>query len=358
MPFTWKHGCLAILCIFIIACCLVDAKRDYYSVLGISRSATSRQIKKAFRDISLKYHPDKNPGNKEAQEKFVEANEAYEILSDEQKRSVYDRHGFEGLKRDDQNKQQEAQWAAQRGEQGSNKLEPLDLKMLVSLEDLYVGANVNMGFGKQVTCSHCHGSGAYSDRDVVTCPHCRGRGVRTQRQAFFEIQMPCDHCEGRGKIVSRACPVCHGSKQISGQTEVSVWLEKGMKDGSVITLEGEGLEQADVETGDLRLHIATEKHPRFERDGDNLIHVSKLSLRQSLLGAKVVIKHLDGHAVLVERQGITAHGDEHIVAGEGMPTSSGGFGDMIVRFEVDYPSKLTTEQQQVIKTAFVPSRQS
>ncbi|KAG0353126.1 DnaJ- protein scj1 [Podila minutissima] len=348
------------------------AGADYYKVLGLTRSASTKEIKKQYKVLSRKYHPDKNPGNKVAEEKFVEVAAAYEVLSDKDKKSVYDRYGEEGLKQ-------------QQGQGGGGFHDPFDIfaqffgggsrhqhghqerrgpemrmELEVTLEELYSGKSIEIEVSKQVICGHCGGSGAKSAEDVVTCSGCQGHGTKTVKHMlapgmFQQFRQTCDECGGKGKMIRHKCPICSGTKVQRGSEQLTIVIEPGMADGATIVFDREADEAPDLVPGDVIFDIRTRPHSIFERRGDALYTYVTISLEQALLGFNLEIKHLDGKTVALTREeAVTPYGFVQTLKGQGMPIkgSHGDFGDLFVEYKVVFPEKLSKDERALFGAAF------
>ncbi|KAG0028214.1 DnaJ- protein scj1 [Podila clonocystis] len=347
------------------------AGADYYKVLGLTRSASTKEIKKQYKVLSRKYHPDKNPGNKVAEEKFVEVAAAYEVLSDKDKKSIYDRYGEEGLK------QQQGQGGGfhdpfdifaqffgggsrhQHGHQERRGPE-MRMELEVTLEELYSGKSIEIEVSKQVICGHCGGSGAKSAEDVVTCSGCHGQGTKTVKHMlapgmFQQFRQTCDECGGKGKMIRHKCPICSGTKVQRGSEQLTIVIEPGMADGATIVFDREADESPDLVPGDVIFDIRTRPHSIFERRGDALYTYVTISLEQALLGFNLEIKHLDGKAVALTRgEAVTPYGFVQTLKGQGMPIkgSRGDFGDLFVEYKVVFPEKLSKDERTLFGVAF------
>jgi len=341
-----------------------DSSQSYYDILGISRDASEGHIKKAFRKLSLKYHPDKNPDNEDAAKKFHDINLAYEILSSEEKRQIYDLHGEEGLKRDEQH-------AARGGGTGNSLFDQMfgfgghasgrrrgpDFRMdfQVTLEELYNGATKQINIKRRVLCKSCRGTGAKGG-ETKQCTHCQGRGQILSVQQLapgFNVQMqqPCPYCQGTGKMIEHVCPVCQGQKLQMEEKSLDAIIERGMSDGNEIRFERASEQSPDTIPGDVILTIRQEKHARFQRDGHNL-HINQIiSLRDALLGFETQIQHLDGREVTVKQSTVTQPEYVKIIKNEGMPhhETPSVRGDLYVKFTVQLPKTLTDEQKELVK---------
>ncbi|KAF2195531.1 DnaJ protein-like protein [Zopfia rhizophila CBS 207.26] len=334
-------------CLVAVAVCA----EDFYKLLGISKDASEREIKKAYRNLSKKYHPDKNPGDDTAHDKFVAVAEAYDILIDEESRRIYDQYGHEGIEQHKRGGGRPAQHhdpfdlfsrffggsghfhgGGQR--QGPN----MEVRVAVPLRDFYNGRQTEFTVEKQAICSACEGTGS-EDGQVDTCDVCGGRGMRIQRQQlapglFQQVQSMCDKCGGKGKTIKHPCPVCGGSRVVREPETHELHVEKGMPQGVRITYENEADESPDWVAGDLIVHlVATEPqlgqqdHERtdgtfFRRRGKDLFWREVLSLREAWMGDWTRnITHLDGHIVQLSRKRgeVVQPNTVEIITNEGMP---------------------------------------
>eukprot|EP00164_Ancoracysta_twista_P005348 GFYU01007313.1.p1 GENE.GFYU01007313.1~~GFYU01007313.1.p1 ORF type:complete len:360 (-),score=139.92 GFYU01007313.1:581-1660(-) len=334
------------------------ANKDLYGVLGVDKQATDAQIKKAYRRLSLQYHPDKNQGNAEAAEKFTEINQAYEVLSDTTKRQIYDLDGHEGLKR-----QQEGGGANVfdpfgglfgGGGGGRRKGPDAQVELTVTLEDLYTSTERTASLARNVICPQCRGTGAKGG-ETKKCKACGGRGVRMQTVNMgpgfnMQMQTQCNNCGGKGTVFKSKCPHCDGRKVINGKADLEVTIEKGMVDGQEIRFEGQSEQSPDTIPGDVVFKLKQQPHRKFKRDGNNLKIDQHISLKEALLGYKKSIRHLDGHNVHIESTSITSPFYVRKVKEEGMPLheSSSEFGDLLVKMKVDFPKSLTADQKDKI----------
>lgn len=335
---------------------------DYYSLLGLSRSASSSEIKRSFRSASRTKHPDKG-GSKE---EWVKINRAYEVLSDAEKRRVYDQHGEEGLKRmeggqgggggDPFSSIFDFFGGGGRQQGGVPRGPDLDLPLVVSLRDLYLGREIRAAHRKQQLCSHCRGSGAEHPEDVSVCKQCQGKGVVVKMQQlgpgfYTQMQQPCSACSGKGKVVTSTCHQCSGHKVETGEEVLTIRVERGMRQGQKITFSGAGDESADLQPGDISFVIVEASHPTFSRDGDDLHTTLTISLLEALTGFHKEIEHLDGRKIVVERSDITIPGQIITVSQEGMPIPeySSEKGDLFVKIHVEFPKTLTEQQKTDLK---------
>ncbi|MDR1181066.1 MAG: molecular chaperone DnaJ [Bacteroidales bacterium] len=348
-------------------------KRDYYEVLGVAKTATLAEIKKAYREKALKYHPDRNPDNKEAEEKFKEAAEAYEVLSNEEKRARYDRMGHAGMSGFDAHSMNMDDIFAQFGslfedfgfgnfrggfssrsghsvQRGSN----IRIKVKLTLEEISKGVEKNIKVQKFVKCNTCNGSGAKNKDAIKTCTTCSGRGytVRTQQSIFghMQVQSECSACHGSGKIVTEKCSACSGNGVVKGEDITAIRIPAGVADGMQFSMRGKGnAAPNNGENGDLLILIQEEKHSLFERDGNNLYLEYYISFSQAALGDSVEIPTLEGKAKIKITSG-TQPSTLLRLNGKGLPDIQGyGKGDLIVNINVWVPKSLTKEEKQLME---------
>ena len=321
---------------------------DYYKLLGVSRDASTKEIKKAFRTLSLKYHPDRNPGDKKAHDLYLKINKAHEVLTDPEKKEIYDIYGEEGL-----NKEGNLQ---QRGkERGPNAR----IDLYVDLADLYNGITRKITFEKNVICRHCHGTGGKLGK-TKQCPVCNGRGVmmRTITMGIgmqMQMQQPCEKCHGKGIIFSETCPHCHGRKVVREEKQLEILIERGMENNQNIVYRGEAEQSPDRLPGDLIMTIKQKKHDFFkERKGNDLFADMTLNLKEALFGYNKKITHLDGREFYVESKKITQPNEERIITGEGMPVHKfpSQKGDLHLNFKVVLPKSLNKKEKELIKEIF------
>ena len=352
------------------------AKRDYYEVLEVSKTATEQEIKKAYREKALKYHPDRNPDNAQAEEKFKEAAEAYEVLSNANKRAQYDRFGHAGVSgagSDFQNMNMDdlfshfgsifeefgfgnhfrgfgGRHSGRVVRKGSN----IRIKVKLSLEEIAKGVEKNIKVQKQVACDACGSTGAKHSDAVKTCPTCKGMGyvVHIQQSIFGAMQMrsECHTCHGEGKIISEKCPKCYGNGTVKGEEVISIKIPPGVSNGMQLTVRGKGnAAQNKGVNGDLFVLIEEEKHPVFERDGCNIYMEYYVSFSQAALGDKVEIPTLDGKVRVKVASG-TQPGTLLRLNGKGLPDLQGyGKGDLIVNVNVWIPKNLSKDEKQIVE---------
>jgi len=338
-------------------------KRDFYEILGVAKDAPKEEIKKAYRQMALKYHPDKNPDNKEAEDRFKEAAEAYEVLSDEQKRQVYDRYGHEGLKGTGYQGFSGAEdifssfgdifegFFGHRGQQRERgRGSDLRYDLTIGLEEAATGVERTISVEKYVSCTACKGKRCEPGFGPQICPTCGGHGQVRRQQGFFAISMPCGSCGGTGQIIKHPCKQCRGLGKELKKKELKVKIPAGMEAGAHLRLLGEGepgtMGAAD---GDLYILVYINDHPNFERHGDDLVTRLRITYPQAALGAEVEIPTLLGTAKLTVPKGTQSHTLLKI-KGEGMPTLHGkGKGNLVTQVIVDVPEKLSREQEDLLR---------
>lgn len=355
------------------------AKRDYYEVLGVDKSASADEIKKAYRKKAIQYHPDKNPGDKEAEEKFKEAAEAYEVLSNPDKRARYDQFGHEGLNgaggfgggysgggmsMDDIFSMfgdifgghggfggfggfgRGASQSGQRKFRGSD----LRVKVKLSLKDIANGTTKKFKLKKYVPCSHCHGTGAEDNSGTETCPTCKGSGhiLRTQQSIFgmMQTQSVCPQCNGEGRIIKNKCKECGGEGIVYGEEVVEVKIPAGVAEGMQLSMNGKGnAGRHNGINGDLLIQIEEEPHPELIRDENDLIYNLLLSIPTATLGGTAEIPTIDGHAKVKIEPG-TQPGKVLRLRGKGLPSVNGyGTGDLLVNVSVYIPETLSRDEK-------------
>jgi molecular chaperone DnaJ len=343
------------------------SKRDYYEVLGVSRTANDAEIKRAYRALAIQHHPDKNPDDHTAEDKFKEAAEAYSVLSDGEKRASYDRFGHQGV----------SAGAGGSGFEGgfSNIDDVFDIfgfgdlfgggrgrrttvqrgadlryDLEISLEDAATGKDEKLRIPRLETCEECSGSGAENGTNAETCVTCQGSGQTRYSQGFFSVMRTCANCGGRGKIVKTPCKNCHGQGRVEKEKTIEIKIPAGVETGSRLRVTGEG--EAGVgggPTGDLYIVLHVAEHEHFERQGSNLYSAVPITFAQAALGAEITVKTLNTDEDLKIPAG-TQTGTVFRVKGKGMPNLGGrGHGDLFVAVTLVTPKTLTKEQRQVLE---------
>jgi molecular chaperone DnaJ len=341
----------------------VATKRDYYEVLGVERGADSDAIKKSFRKLALKYHPDKNPGDKESEALFREASEAYQILSDPERRARYDRFGhaafeggaagfdfnasgFEDLFGDIFS---EFFGMPGRGRTRRRRGEDLSYTLRVSFEEAAFGCEREISVPRSVTCDDCRGTGGRDGAAPAKCPACRGAGQVRFQQGFFSIAKTCGQCNGRGEVIKDPCAGCRGSGRVRRKHELQVKVPAGVDTGTRLKLRGEGEPGAGSTSGDLYVAIAVDDHEVFRRDGNDVLCDVKVGFPQAALGAELDVPTLDGEIKMKIKEG-TQSGSVFRLRGKGVPDLHGyGRGDQLTRIIVETPRHLSPRQRELLQ---------
>jgi len=340
--------------------------KDYYNILGVSREASEEEIKKSYRKIAMQYHPDRNPGNKEAEEKFKIASEAYEVLRDPEKREIYDHYGVEGLRG--------TGFTGFRGFEDifstfgdifedffgfgttykrRTKARPgADLRydLKISFYDAAFGKETEIEIPKNVLCDICNGTGAKPGTHPVNCPNCKGTGQVTRSQGFFTISTTCSQCRGEGKFIPHPCKECRGLGKVRSNKRIQIKIPPGVDTGSKLRIRGEGEEgERGGSPGDLFVFLYVEPHDFFSRDGDDIICQVPLTFTQVALGSEIEIPTLNGKKNLMIPKGMES-GEIFRIKGEGFPKLRGyGRGDQMVQVIVKTPKNLTKRQEEILR---------
>lgn len=353
----------------------VANKRDYYEILGVAKDASEGDIKKAYRRLAMKYHPDKNAGDKEAEESFKEVSEAYEVLSDPKKRQTYDQFGHAGLEGAGAGfggfhhvDMEEAlrtfsgvfggsifdtffgdvfgRRAGRRGARGSD----LRYDLTITFEEAAFGTKKKLTIPKTEGCSTCGGSGAKPGTDRITCPRCRGAGQVSAVQGFFSIQRTCDRCHGMGSIISQPCPECAGSGRVRTRTTIAVPIPAGIEEEATLRLSGQGeAGERGGPPGNLYIVIDVEPHPIFDRHGDDILCEVPIPFTTATLGGEIEVPTLDGKARVRIPPG-TPSGKIFRLKAKGVVNRRGyGRGDQHVRIIVETPQKLNKHQRRMLE---------
>lgn len=342
------------------------SKRDYYEILGVEKGVSEKDLKKAYRRVAMKYHPDRNPGDKASEDKFKEANEAYEVLSDSQKRAAYDQFGHAGV--DGQSGMGGGQGfgnfsdifgdvfgdifggGGQRGRGGPSRGSDLRYTLDLSLEDAVKGTSVKIKVPTLVGCGTCSGSGAKPGTSPVTCGTCGGVGQVRMQQGFFSVQQTCPNCRGKGSTIADPCGDCRGQGRVEETKTLSVKVPAGVDTGDRIRLAGEGEAGADGgPAGDLYVQVAVKDHPIFQRDGKNLYCEVPISFADAALGGELDVPTLDGR-VKLKVPTETQTGKLFRLRGKGVtPVRGGTPGDLMCRVIVETPVNLSNKQKELLK---------
>ena len=343
------------------------AKRDYYELLGLDRTSSDGDIKKAYRRLAMECHPDRNPGDNDAEKRFKELSEAYGVLKDGEKRAAYNQFGhaaFDGASGGpgggfgftsssfaDVFDDLFGDFVGRRGGSSAHSGADLRYNLEISLEDSYRGKSTTIRTTSAATCDDCSGSGAAKGSSPVTCNACQGAGKVRAQQGFFTIERTCPTCQGIGRIIKNMCGACGGGGRIAKEKQLQVNIPRGVDDEMRIRLSGEG--EAGVRgapPGDLYIFIKISPHSLFQREGAELYCRVPLAMTQAVLGGMIEVPTLDGGRARVTIPAGTQSGQQFRLRGKGMPAVRGkGFGDMIVQTKVETPVNLTDKQEELLR---------
>lgn len=361
-------------------------KRDYYEVLEVSKNATPDEIKKAYRKKAMQYHPDKNPGNKEAEEKFKEATEAYEVLKDEQKRAAYDKYGqaafenggmgngaggfggfgggFSGGNFGDFSdifgqfsdifSGMGGGFSSSQARQKSYSTRGSDLRydIEITLEEALKGKTVDISFRSMVKCDKCNGAGSTDKNSFASCPDCNGTGVQRKKQGFFVVEQTCKRCNGTGKIIKNPCSDCGGTGRKEKDRKLSVKIPIGVDSGNKIKLrnEGEAGTNGGV-SGDLYVFIKIKEHKIFKRSGNDLMMDLKILPTVAMIGSEITVPTIDGEDATLKIPAGTQHDTKLRIKGKGMPALNDATkrGDLIVTIKISIPTTLNDTEKKLTK---------
>ncbi len=343
------------------------AKRDYYEVLGVSSQASGEEIKKAYRKIAFENHPDRNPNDPDAEHVFKEASEAYEVLSDPQKRESYDRFGHEGMNGSQFGGYGSAEdifstfsdifdnffgFGGSRGRRGPRPQPGSDLRynLTISFEEAVNGTEVELQIPKEENCETCGGSGAEPGHSPETCKHCGGQGQVVQKQGLFRIATPCPVCKGEGKVISHPCKQCKGKGTVHQTKNLNVTIPAGVDHGNHLRLQGEGEAGSHGgPNGDLYVVIYVEEHPQFSRKGQDLHTEVEIDFTQAALGDKIEVPTIQDSVNLEIPKG-TQSGQSFRLKGLGVPyVNSNKTGNLIVHVQVKTPTHLSKRQEELLE---------
>ena len=352
------------------------AKRDYYDILGVQRTASEQDLKSAFRKLAKECHPDRNPGDKDAEQRFKDLNEAYEALKDPQKRAAYDKFGhaaFEqgmgrghggGFGPDFASSMSDIfddlfgefmggrrGGGGQRGRSSRERGADLRYNMEISLEEAYAGKAAEIRVPTSVACETCDGSGAKAGTKPVQCPTCGGMGKVRASQGFFTIERTCPTCVGRGEVIDDPCPACSGAGRVMRERTLQVNIPAGVEDGTKVRLVGDG--EAGLRggpPGDLYIFLSLKPHSFFQRDGADLFCKVPIAMTTAALGGQIEVPTLDGTASRVKIPEGTESGKQFRLKGKGMPVlRSKVIGDMYIQVDVETPKNLTRRQRELLE---------
>lgn len=360
------------------------AKRDYYEVLGVEKTASKDDIKKGYRKLAVKYHPDRNPGDKEAEEKFREATEAYEVLSDDQKRPIYDQYGFAGL--DGMNQGggggqyshafhdfsdlfggmgggfgdifDNLFGGGMGGGSSSRRRNPTDpsqgsslrYDLDITFKDAVYGTKTEIKFQHNETCDSCHGTGCSAGSSRKTCPTCQGIGQVRRSAGFFAVQQTCPTCNGSGTVVENPCSSCRGTGFQTKSKRMTLTIPAGVDDGKRIAIPHQGDAGANGgPSGDLIVVLHVQQHPLYEREGNDLYCAVPVTMVQAALGETIKITALDEKQIEIKIPAGTSHGKLLRIKGEGVPvTGSSRKGDLYVKIMVQIPQRMSSQQKALL----------
>ncbi len=341
------------------------AYKDYYAILGVPRNASQEEIKRAYRRLALKYHPDKNPGDKEAEEKFKEISEAYEVLSDPEKRAIYDNYGYSGLKSSGYSGFEDVsdifktfsdifeeffgfsfeETPENRPRDGAD----LSYELVLELKDIFEERDVEIEVEKFELCEKCKGLGYDPEKGIKTCQACGGKGRVVYTEGFFKIRYVCPECKGRGYSYIQKCDKCHGSGRVWKKKKIKIHIPAGIEDGTILRVPGEGEPGLfGGRPGDLFIRVKIKPHPYFYREKNNLKGTIRINFLSAILGDKVKIPYFDEELEVEIPPGIQP-GDEIRVKGKGLPGKSGRIGDLILKVDVELPKKVSEKGKELLK---------
>ncbi|MEX1012857.1 MAG: molecular chaperone DnaJ [Waddliaceae bacterium] len=362
---------------------MTNTMADYYSVLGVTKGATKEEVKKGYRKQALKYHPDRNPGDAEAEQKFKEISEAYEVLSNDQKRQMYDRYGKEGLgagmgaagQGQGFESMEEAlrtfmgafgggnsggdsvfdsffggMGGSRQGTRGAKQGASKKVNLTLSFEEAAKGAEKELAITNNVSCKTCHGKRTTASDGIKTCSHCQGSGQVLEQRGFFSMAMTCPYCKGEGQEIVKPCETCHGAGTVKEKQNVKVHIPAGVSDGMRMKMSGYGdAGTGGGPSGDLYVFIHVKQHEIFEREGDDVMLDLPITFTEAALGCKKDVPSILGHTCRITIPEGTQSGKTFRVRKEGFPNVHGhGTGDMLVRVYVETPTRLTKEQKDLL----------
>ncbi|MEK1854982.1 MAG: molecular chaperone DnaJ [Phyllobacterium sp.] len=344
-------------------------KADYYETLGVARSADEKELKSAFRKLAMQFHPDKNPGDADAEHRFKEIGEAYETLKDPQKRAAYDRFGHAAFENGGVNGAggfggaggfadifedifgEMMGGSRQRRSSGRERGADLRYNMEITLEEAYTGKTAQIRVPTSITCDECSGSGAKIGTQPVTCGTCSGSGRVRAAQGFFSIERTCPTCHGRGQIIKDPCPKCSGQGRITEERALSVNIPAGIEDGTRIRLTGEG--EAGLRggpSGDLYIFLSLKPHEFFQRDGADLYCKVPISMTTAALGGQFEVATLDGTQTRVKIPDGTQNAKQFRLKGKGMPVlRQPAMGDLYIQIAIETPQNLNKRQRELLE---------
>ena len=346
------------------------SKQDFYDVLGVSKEVDSNSLKSAYRRLAMKYHPDKNPDDSEAEKKFKEISEAYEVLSNPEKKAAYDQYGHDAFTGpgggqggfsegfgsgfgsfSDIFEDFFGDATGQRNNERLKRGEDLKYEMSITLRDAYLGVKKEISYDTLVSCTSCSGTGSENKDGIGSCGSCRGSGRIRASQGFFTVERTCPACGGSGQVITDPCRECNGEGRQRKNKNIEVSIPAGVEEGSRIRLAGEGTAgQNGAEDGDLYIFISIVSHELFDRDGTNIFCNVPISIYEASLGGSVEVPTVSGGRAKVKIPAGTQSGDQLRLSGKGMPAlRSVSFGDMIITLNVEIPKNLSQKQKELLK---------
>jgi molecular chaperone DnaJ len=344
------------------------AKQDYYATLGVQREASADDLKKAYRKLAMQLHPDRNPGDKTAEARFKELNEAYDILKDEQKRAAYDRFGHAAFENggpgaggfeagsgglgDIFDQMFGDFMGGSRGRGGPRGGSDIRAGVEIELTEAFAGTKVQLRVPTRVACEACNGTGSETkERAADTCPTCKGAGKVRAQQGFFLIERTCPTCGGAGRVIRNPCKICRGAATVQRERSLSVAIPAGVEDGTRIRLQGEGEAGGPgAPAGDLYVHISIRPHEIFQRDGANVFCRVPLRMTQAALGGEVEVPAIDGSKARVKIPAGTQTGEQFRLRAKGFSVlRSAARGDMFIQVAVETPQHLTRRQRELLE---------
>ncbi len=346
------------------------AKQDYYATLGVARGAGAEELKRAYRKLAMQYHPDRNPGDHQAEAKFKEVNEAYDVLKDDQKRAAYDRYGHAAFEQGgggaggfdfgggigDIFEQMFGDFmgggGGRRGGRGPRGGADLRAGVEIELTEAFAGTRTTLRVPTRVKCEACGGTGSESkDGGAATCPTCHGAGKVRAQQGFFVVERSCPTCGGQGRVVRNPCRICAGAGTVQSERTLQVQIPAGVEDGTRIRLAGEGEAGGPGGSpGDLYVHVAIRPHPIFQREGAMVFCRVPVRMTQAALGAEIEVPVIDGARARVKIPPGTQTGDQFRLRGKGFSVlRSAQRGDMVIQVQVETPHDLTRRQRELLE---------
>ena len=344
------------------------AKQDYYATLGVERGASADELKKAYRKLAMQYHPDRNPGDAKAEEKFKEINEAYDVLKDDQKRGAYDRFGHAAFENGGMGASggmgggfgfegglgdifEQMFGGGGRRSGGSQSGADIKAAVEIDLKEAFTGTKANVRVTTRMTCDACGGSGSADKSGSESCGTCGGAGRIRAQQGFFLVERTCPTCGGSGRVVRNPCRVCVGAGTVPREKTLAVQIPAGVEDGTRIRLSGEGEAGArGAPPGDLYVHVSVRPHPIFQRDGANIFCRVPLLMTQAALGGEIEVPTIDGTASKVKIPAGTQSGDQFRLRSKGFSVlRSTQRGDMYIQVAVETPQNLTRRQRELLE---------